>query len=104
MQSTKDCSGHGNVGQSAAISGRSASNWIKAAIERLRASIGPNRHTRKCAALLERRIQTAYRRFLSAPNKDAQRAAYTEMTALIKQRSPEQIKQMELEKGLRVGP
>ena len=50
--------------------------------------------------LLERRIENARQKLLEAKTEEAQRIAWTLMRALLCQRSPERIAQMERERGL----
>lgn len=50
---------------------------------------------------LEQAIEREYQAILSTKNEDDERAAFHRMTTLIRQRTPERIAQMEVERGLR---
>jgi hypothetical protein len=50
---------------------------------------------------LERQIDAAYRRMVNAVMADDSRKAWDEMVGLVRQRSPDRIKQMERERRLR---
>lgn len=51
-------------------------------------------------AMLDRLIDNAYARMMAASNEDGQRYWCDRLTHWCKQRSPEQVQQMEREKGL----
>lgn len=53
-------------------------------------------------AALEGQIYGAWLKFMCAESQDLQRAALADMTALVKQRSPERVQEMERERGLLV--
>ena len=50
---------------------------------------------------LERSIEVASLEFHCAQNSDERRAGWEHMRRLIAQRSPERVREMEIEKGLR---
>lgn len=50
---------------------------------------------------LELRIERAYKRVLEATNKDDQRTALAAMSSLLRERSPQKIKELEHSRGLR---